>query len=381
MSVGKYGLTPMRSFNAPEGILTDMQDVQEFALPKDPGTVTLYISMKAYKPQPVQGGTPPTDTIRDTLTLKIEAPTINSFTIKDLYSNGPASPFWFGTVANQNPSATGTSLGLVLASGNPVAKKWVGMFANITNTTHYDLSIGVAQILDHIDYSMHYTNNVLKIKTGDNVLDLMSDNLHINSYWYGAQRIRVNAGSSNYDVPTGDGLVDSPDYILPASLNDAKGNVGWLDSFSLNFQFSTHLIVSGGWIPAAVPGPMGPDGGVDGYPIGLSTAKWHVYGSALNNWNSQSPTTANLVTTTTISNWTVAATAGPGALTGPIVGVSTATWTSSGDGVRKYLTWSMDVNTFKQGSIVFPTTAWSHRGRVHLRRHWANAHRGHGSHR
>lgn len=245
-------------------------DGYTFACPKDPGTVTINIDEQVLqKPS----GPLIYDDLTDTLTIKVESPTVNSFQVSD--NSGPgnnASPLAFVVGTNTggtfNPDPTGTYMGWVMANGSPPllpARDWVGFWANITNNTHYSLYFGFIQTVD-FTYSRGYADLTVSKGTGTNDVDVSSD---APTFMYNGYGIEIPAGVTS-SVPLNDTRPqDSPVCAAPL-LNQ---NSSALISLYMSAQFQTNLVIWGGF-----SSPGGSD--VPGFPVALSTASWHLYGSA-----------------------------------------------------------------------------------------------------
>lgn len=319
------------------GSYTVRQNLASFGCPKDSGTYTITIDAQCWLP-PAYGKTTPTsfDDVIDTLTMKVEAPTVSWFQVAD--QSGPnvsAAPFWFGaTSPDQNgnpvPNLNGTSLTFMMAAGaRPTSRAWDGYWANVTNNTHYDLIMGFIQIVNY-NISETYTNGTVKSASGTNNLDVSSS---AQSYFYHNYTIKFNQGTTSV-MPINSTLPqDSP---LDAAYY-SSGLSGYLQQLQFHAQFNTSLVVAGGWL-------AGSSETVGGYPIALSTAQWHLDGLATNTVNQANPAGANYNTTTDPPNWSVQMAAGAGPSPATLPGAN-APWIANGDGKTSYLSWSGNTGT------------------------------------
>lgn len=309
----------------------DIHDTDHsWACPKDPGTITITVTAEVWKYS--NPYLPPTyDTLIDTLTLEVEAPTVTSFQVSsDAGAGVAASPMWFGqTDGTLAPSVSGTYMTFQMANGSPLAPGWVGFWAtSVTNNTHYDLHIGTVQV---VDASMRraYTDGNSYGASGTDDLDNLPE---WPSYWYQDQSRTYRYAKGTTGSFTASNLPsDAPYSAAPVS----KGS-GFLQTTSMYMQFDTHLVLAGGWYP------NGPE--VPGYPIALSTAQWHLDGEAVNNANQLNPGTASVATTTNMVNWTVGLASGSGPSPASLPGTN-GPWTATGDGVRKYITYDGNLYT------------------------------------
>ena len=290
---------------------------------KDPGILTVSIAAQMWIKN---GPSNPTtwDTLNDTLAVKIEAPTVNSFQVSD--NSGPgvgASPFWFGRISGFDPNPAGTYLGFAMARGTPPAKDWAGFWANVTNTTHYDLRLCFVQTVD-FSISRSYTNGVTDSAAGTNNLDIGQLNI---TYHYNDYEMRLGRGATS-QIPINNALPqDSPGFRAPNS----TGPASYLKQMRFHAEFDTHLVVDNGW---QSNGPSVPS-----KPIALSTSTWHLDGAADNTANIANPGGASQATTLNMANWLIKLAAGAGPSPPSLPGTNTP-WTAPGDGTRKYLIWN-----------------------------------------
>ena len=180
---GYYTLTSGGTWTAAMGDYTNKTAQYTGACGKNPGVTTITISAQMWiKNGP---GNPTTwDTLNDVLTVKIEAPTVNSFQVSD--DSGPgvgALQFWFGRSTGYDPNLTGTDLCFGMARGSPRKIDYAAFWANVTNITHYDLRMCFVQIVD-TDVSELYTNGTSTTTTGTDELDIVPENVtyHYNDY-------------------------------------------------------------------------------------------------------------------------------------------------------------------------------------------------------
>ncbi len=328
MSSGTYSTTGVTRVFTPSSYNTQ-QTLTTFNAPKDPGTVTVTISAQIWH-YPSGGGYPAYfDTITDTITVKVEAPTVNWHKVSDKVDpNGTASPAWFGRVSSSPPvpDSQGSQLGFLMADShppilNPVAAA-VGFWAQVTNNTHYDLQIGFIQEID-IDSRAEFSNGLYRAVSGTDGLDRVAG---ATIWWYGDFTQMVNAGTT-VRVPSASTLTDQPSLTTGPRATNTEGVVGWLNSFRVHYQFRNNLAVQNGRTPGGGPG-------VTGLPVGLSTAVWHLDGQASNPWAIDEASTLN------IWNWTYSLSAGAGSSPQPGGSWPNNYWSSNGDGVAKYLDWS-----------------------------------------
>ena len=342
-----------KTTTAPVGVYNQTSNDEMFAAPKDPGSVTVSIEMivNIYNPHNSNNqGPPATDTIHDTITLKVEAPTVKSYVIADSESattNAAGLSFGFVTgtnAADAAPSATsaGGAVGFLMTDPNRTTRKSLGMWAQVVNTTHYDLTFGFIQKVASFDATTTYTNNHV---TNIHAADALDDLPRFVSYFYQDVVKKVPKGTTAFVLNGNDEAPsDSPAYTPPMS-----NGSGWLVSLSYYAQFRTSLVVAGGNLASGGPA-------VGGYPIALSTATWHYAASATNVGNQNAPGDANLSSTSNMGLWTSNVGIGSGPLPNPVPG-SNGPWTARGDGKRSYLEWTselgpmVDPNGQSAGSI------------------------------
>ena len=227
------------------------------------------------------------------------------------------------------PAASGASgyVGAMMTDAARAVRKQVGLWATVTNTTHYDVNMGFVQILDSVFSLASFTKGTGDLVSATNALD---DLATWQSYFYQdfskvvPQGATVTLGGPN-NVP-----YDSPSY---AGMPMTNGQ-GWLITMCDYSQFSTSVAVCGG--------QMSPGGDyILGYPIGLSTAQWHVAISATNVGNKNAPSDANLSSTSNMSLWQASLGIGNGPMPSQLPGANVP-WSAPGDGKSRYLSWSTD---------------------------------------
>jgi hypothetical protein len=192
--------------------------------------------------------------------------------------------------------------------GTPPSPDQASFTATVTNSTHYDLQIGFIQTMDSLQASNTYTDGSFQSVAGSSLLDSTQTDL----VWYSPNSYgRVNAGG-NATITSS----DSPGTYQPLVKTAGPPVVG-LTLLKLSGQYQTNVVVYGGWNGWQSNAPA-----VPGVPIALSTAAWHVYGKA----------TAPFTAPPTLG-------AGSGPMPATLPGPNAA-WTSTGDGVAKYLSWN-----------------------------------------
>ena len=300
--------------------VTDTVDSNTWALPKDAGNTTINVTMIpwVYTPNGYVAGA----AVTDALLMKSEPVTVSPFTIT-------GSPMWAGITDGDNPNPAGAYYGLMMAGGTPTSRAAANYTAFVTNSTHYDLQIGFVQTLDAVQFSDTYSDGSFQSIAGSNLLDSTQTNI----VWYSPDDYgRVNAGGtdniSSWDSPA----------IQQRLVKAAGPPAVSLTAITLSGQFQTHVVVYGGWNGWQTSAPS-----VPGVPIALSTAAWHVYGNV-----------SGLLTATP----TVSLGAGGGPLPTTLPGPNAA-WTSSGDGVAKYLSWNgnlrAQINSGGISGVIFAT--------------------------
>ncbi len=337
-SVGNYSTVGTTSFTYPNFIkLEDHPTIGDIPMfPGAGGTETITIDEEAWIKTGPEWPTTYDDLIT-TVTFKVENPTVNSFTIADVSSSAtPAPPLWFGLVdSNKNPATSGSNPGFLMASGTPPAKGKIMMWSNVTNNTHYALDMGYIQLID-ITRSASYTDGTFKHSSGTSLFDSPKGQ---SSLWYLQYNIYVESGSTT-NIPMSPGTLaqppsDSP-MFAPLAYVENLLSWGYLQSIRFHYQFQTSLAVQGGWLPGGHPG-------IDGIPIAMSTAQWHMDGSADNTANILNPGSASTASTTAIANWVANMAIGAGPSPTSLPGTNVA-WTAAGDGIPKYLTWNGNVD-------------------------------------
>ena len=150
-------------------------DEVKFYLPKDPGDVTITVTVVPYA---YYGGTNPA--VTDTLIVHNQAPTVNYFTLADRSS--------------QTTKAAGKMIGGSRPATSDYAIEYpgVGFWASVTNSTHYSLNLGFIQVIDSIHYAYSYTNGTANDATGTELLDSGSNN----AIWYFGRANSINSGDT-----------------------------------------------------------------------------------------------------------------------------------------------------------------------------------------
>ena len=332
IDLGEPHLTSAPIVHTKTGSSTSFDRVT-FGAPKDAQNFTVNVQAEFY-----QYGGMVTDTILDAVTLKVESPTVTMHTVAD--ASGPtidAYPFWFGRVvpygSDYLPNSTGTYLGMMMATSTPAVRKAAGFWATVTNNTHYDLDMGTIQTLDHTSGSAIYTNGYSKAAEASNVLDIET---LTQGYWIAHEPIANNGVATALPAPVPGqytAYTDSPFLAEPAK-KVGPTQTHYLQTLYFDIQAQTHLAVAGGFLPSGGPS-------VDGYPIALSTATWHLQGRAGNTFNLANPNSATSATTLNMTNWAAQLdlASGPGPLPSSLPGAANARWTAPGDMVTKYLSW------------------------------------------
>ena len=187
--------------------------------------------------------------------------------------------------------------------------------------------MGFIQIVD-FNISNSYTYFLTQSASGTNDLDIRPPN---QTYWYNGYTMRYQQGASGRMPDTSQLPIDSPAFPSHAY----AGVDHYLQEVRFHAQFRTSVVVAGGW---AQPYPS-TGGYMPGYPIALSTAQWHLDGSAENMTNINDPANATLDTTTNRANWNVSLASGDGPSPDSLPGVN-GPWTAPGAGGPTYLTWS-----------------------------------------
>jgi hypothetical protein len=301
--------------------VTNTTDTNTWALPKDAGNTTINITMIpwVYTPSGYVAGA----AVTDALLMKSEPVTVSPYTIT-------GSPMWAGNTSGGTPNPFGSEYSLWMTGGTPTGGGSANYTATVTNSTHYDLQIGFIQTLDSFQYSNTYNNGYFDSVAGSSLLDSTQTNL----VWYSPNAHgRVNAG--------GTANITSSDTPENTMLNVNPGPpIGFMTAATMSAQFQTHVVVYGGWSGWQTNAPV-----VPGVPIALSTAAWHLYGNV-----------SGLLTATP----TVSLGAGSGPLPTPLPGPNAA-WTSTGDGVAKYLSWNGNAAAVRNGTgnsgWIFATTS------------------------
>ena len=90
-----------------------------------------------------------------------------------------------------------------------------------------------------------------------------------------------------------------------------------------------------------MPSPQPGSPAVPGLPVGLSTAKWHLRGTATikAGINNSPNASANTAATLDLSNWTVAVDFGAGVSPVQPPANTPSAWPATGDGIPSYLSW------------------------------------------
>ena len=311
-----------------------------------PGTYEISVTATAGMYGFVNGQMGPVDvTLTDSLTVVVEAPTVNWFRVGGADNDqAQADPLWFGTTSGSpaSPDPSGTRLSFFLADDQPPLlqprRDDIAFWSSVTNNSHYAVEIGFIQEID-IDARADYTNGLFHNVQGTDGLDRVDGT---QNFFLQDRSVKIDPGAAmTFSSPTIK-VTDSPEVTTTAGAKNSLDVQGWLTSMSMSYQFRTNLAIVNGFRRE-----NGQYFAMGSIPVALSTAKWYMTGSAGN------PTAADLASTINPANWTVSLSAGPG--TTPAVGPPrpNVKWISNGDGQIKFIDW-----TFLAGRRLLDWSIW-----------------------